>query len=171
MEGSAQELPEVGLGPAFRAGLALANACGMSAKILTVAQFMTRSPWTIGVDQPLSLAHRMMRTNHVRHLPVLAGGKLVGMVTERDLAIIEASRRLDLDKATVEKAMCTEVHCVSSDASLVDVARRMAGDRYGSAVVIDGSAVIGIFTTVDALLALAHLLDASERPRHRHAAL
>jgi acetoin utilization protein AcuB len=141
----------------------------MSAK-LTVAQFMTRSPYTIGADQPLSLAHRMMRTNNLRHLPVLAEGQLVGLVSERDLAVIEASRRLDADKATVDKAMTAEPYAVAPGAALVDVVREMAAQRHGSAVVVDGGNVVGIFTTVDALLALAHVLDGGVRQRARHAA-
>ena len=56
----------------------------MSAKV-TVAQFMTRHPHTIGSDQPISLAHRMMRANDLRHLPVLAKDKVVGVVSIRDL--------------------------------------------------------------------------------------
>ncbi len=142
----------------------------MSAK-LTVAQFMTRSPYTIGVDQSLSLAHRMMRANQLRHLPVLAEGQLVGLVSERDLALIEASRRLDADKATVDKAMMVDPYCVSPDASLVEVARQMATQRHGSAVVVENGNVVGIFTTVDALLALAHVLDSGVRQRARQAAL
>jgi acetoin utilization protein AcuB len=52
---------------------------------LTVERFMTRSPLTIGQDQPLAAAHRMMREHRVRHLPVLDGGMLVGVVSQRDL--------------------------------------------------------------------------------------
>jgi acetoin utilization protein AcuB len=137
----------------------------------TVSQFMTRAPYTVGVDQSLSVAHRIMRTHDLRHLPVLAGGKLVGLVSERDLALAEASRRLDLDKATVDKAMAADPYCVAHDASLVAVAKHMAGCRHGSAIVMDGDVVVGIFTTVDALLALAYVVGESERPRTRHAAV
>ena len=136
-----------------------------------VAQFMTRTPCTIGVDQPLSLAHRVMRENNLRHLPVLDQGRLVGLVSERDLANIEASRRLDADKAAVEKAMTADPYCVAPNTSLVEVARQMATHRYGAAIVVDGVDVVGIFTSVDALFALAHVLDRSVRPRPHQAAL
>jgi acetoin utilization protein AcuB len=126
---------------------------------------MTRALCTIGVDQPLSLAHRVMRENNLRHLPVLDQGKLVGLVSERDLALIEASRRLDVDEVAVEKAMTANPYCVAPDASLVEVARQMATRRYGAAIVVDGVDVVGIFTSVDALLALAHVLDRSLRSR------
>jgi acetoin utilization protein AcuB len=137
----------------------------------TVSQFMTRAPYTVGVDQSLSVAHRIMRAHDLRHLPVLSDGRLVGLISERDLALVEALRRLDLDKATVDKAMVREPYSVAPDASLVEVARAMASCRHGSAVVVEAGAVIGIFTTVDALLALAYVLGEGERPRSRHAAM
>jgi acetoin utilization protein AcuB len=137
----------------------------------TVSQFMTRAPYTVGVDQSLSVAHRIMRAHDLRHLPVLAEGKLVGLVSERDLAIVEALRRLDLDKATVEKAMVCDPYSVGPQAPLIEVARAMAACRHGSAVVVEDGAVIGIFTTVDALLALGHVLGEIEPTRSRHAAL
>jgi acetoin utilization protein AcuB len=135
---------------------------------LTVSQFMTRAPHTVGIDQSLSVAHRIMRDHDLRHLPVLANGKLVGLVSERDLVLVEALRRLDVDQATVEKAMSREPYCVAPETPLVEVVRAMAACRHGSAVILDGDVVAGIFTTVDALLALAFVVD-EDRPRSRHA--
>jgi acetoin utilization protein AcuB len=126
----------------------------------TIAQYMTRHPQTIGVDQVLALARRMMREHAVRHLPVLAAGLVVGVITERDLALAESARRLDLDRATVAQAMGRTAYCVSPEAALVDVVREMALCRHDAAVVLDGDQVVGIFTSVDALLALAHVLGA-----------
>jgi acetoin utilization protein AcuB len=51
----------------------------------TVDKYMTSHPHTIGVDQPLSLAHKIMTEFRIRHLPVLDGGKLVGVISDRDL--------------------------------------------------------------------------------------
>jgi acetoin utilization protein AcuB len=137
---------------------------------LTVSQFMTRAPHTVGIDQTLSVAHRIMRDHDLRHLPVLASGKLVGLVTERDLALVEALRRLDIDQTTVEKAMTRDPYTVTPDTPVVEVARRMAACRHGSVVVLDGDVVAGIFTTVDALLALAFVIE-GERARPRAALL
>ena len=50
----------------------------MSKAIPSVQKYMTTSPHTIGDDQPMSLAHRMMREHKIRHLPVLRGAKIVG---------------------------------------------------------------------------------------------
>lgn len=130
----------------------------MTKAIPSIQKFMTTSPHSVGPDQPLSLAHRMMHDHHIRHLPVLAGGRLVGMLTERDVALITAMKDVDETKTTVEEAMSTAVYSVSPDASLDEVAATMAEHKYGSAVVLSNAKVVGVFTTVDACRALSELL-------------
>jgi acetoin utilization protein AcuB len=136
---------------------------------LTIDRFMSRDPYTIGVDQPLSVAHRMMREHHIRHLPVLEDGKLVGMVTERDLALIETLNNTDPVSATVAEAMTPDPYLVGPHMPLGEVAREMADKRIGSAVVVDRGHVIGIFTSVDALQALLLMVN-GKKPSARRAA-
>jgi acetoin utilization protein AcuB len=62
----------------------------------------------------------------------------------------------------VEEAMTAQPFTVPPDAALEDVARAMAEQKYGSAVVVDKGAVVGLFTTTDALRALSSML---RRPR------
>jgi acetoin utilization protein AcuB len=126
--------------------------------IPAVHKYMTTTPFTIGAEQPLERAQALMRTHQIRHLPVLRGGKLEGMVTERDVALIEALDGVDPGKMLVEDAMTTDVYAVAPDAPLDEVAREMASRKYGSAVVVDNTKVVGIFTTVDLAAALAELL-------------
>ena len=120
----------------------------------TVADFMTPSPLTIGDDQSLAHAHEMMRDHRIRHLPVLHGGKLVGVVSLGDLHLIETLGESDLDKIAVEDAMTPDPYVVQPDAELREVAGTMAAHKYGTAIVARGSKVVGIFTTTDALRAL-----------------
>jgi acetoin utilization protein AcuB len=130
----------------------------MSKPIPHISKYMTTTPHTIGVDQTLATAHRLMRDHHFRHLPVLQGGKLVGMVTERDLALIETLKDVDPTKVTVEDAMTPAPYTVAPTAPLDEVVSTMAEHRYGSAVVVDNNHVVGVFTTVDALVAFSDLL-------------
>lgn len=130
----------------------------MKSRPITVGQYMTVCPHTIGHDQPLSRARQMMRQYGIRHLPVLDGGRLVGIVSSRDLDFVESLRDVDPEKLTVEEAMSQEPYTVSPHTPLEQVATTMADHRYGSAVVIEGNQVIGVFTTVDALRALADTL-------------
>ena len=126
----------------------------------TIEAFMTASPHTIGRDQPLTVAKEVMSRHGVRHLPVLEGGQLVGVVSERDVAFIGSVRDLEASELTVGEAMSPEVYTVSRTELLRNAAANMARHRYGSAIVVDGNRVVGLFTTVDALRALQAVLDA-----------
>ena len=126
----------------------------------SIKKFMTPSPHTIGRDQTLSFAQRILREHDIRHLPVLEGGKLVGVVSERDVALVEALRDVDPTKVEVGEAMSANVFAVEPGASLDEVAAEMASRKYGCAVVVDHGKVVGVFTTIDALAALRQLLGA-----------
>ena len=131
----------------------------MSKPIPTIEKYMTASPHSIGVEQTLARAQAMMQEHKIRHLPVLHGGKLVGVLSDRDLHLIETLRDVDPERVTVEEAMSPTVYTVSPRASLDEVVREMAAHRYGCAVIVDNGKVVGVFTTVDALVAFADLLE------------
>jgi acetoin utilization protein AcuB len=124
-----------------------------------IARYMTCQPWTIRSDAKLSQAQQLMREHGIRHLPVLEGGVLVGIVSERDLRLIETIPGTDPDELTVEEAMVADVYTVTALDSVDFVVEKMAERKYGSAVVLNTrGAVEGIFTTVDALQVLAEVL-------------
>lgn len=129
----------------------------MSGKVL-VSQYMTPSPHTIGAEQSLSRAHELMRAHSIRHLPVLHGGKLVGIVTERDLHLVETLADVDDKSVPVEDAMMTVPYEVQPETPLDEVAQVMAEHKYGSAVVTKAGHVVGMLTTVDICRALADAL-------------
>jgi acetoin utilization protein AcuB len=124
--------------------------------IPSIESFMTAAPHSIGVDQ--ALAHAFLRKHSIRHLPVLSGGTLVGILTERDLSLIEALGGTDTNRTTVEEVMTTSVYAVTPETPLDEVATMMSEKKYGSAVVMRKGKVLGIFTTVDACRALAEIL-------------
>jgi acetoin utilization protein AcuB len=123
-----------------------------------IRDYMSASPHTIGSEQPLSRAHEVMRENKVRHLPVLHGGQLAGMVTVRDLHLVETLKDVDPETVKVEEAMTPNPYVVSPTVSLKQVADEMAVRKLGSAIVVDAGKVVGVFTTVDALRALSEAL-------------
>jgi acetoin utilization protein AcuB len=129
----------------------------------TIKKFMTHGPHTIGREQMLSSAHDVMREHGIRHLPVLEGGKLVGLLSQRDLHLVETFRDVDPAKTKVDEAMSTDVYITGPDSGLDEVATHMAEHKYGSAVIVERGKVIGVFTTVDALHALAKLTEPSPR--------
>ena len=124
-----------------------------------IAKYMTAGPHTIGREQSLIAAKQVMHKNHVRHLPVLHAGKLVGVVSERELDVISALP--GSNQLSVEDAMVPDVYAISEDAQLETVAAEMARLKIGSAVVLKGDDVVGVFTAVDGLRALADALKAT----------
>jgi acetoin utilization protein AcuB len=129
---------------------------------LTVASFMTPAPHLIGRQQTLAVAHLLMRTHGIRHLPVLDGGRLVGVVSERDLHLVETLTDTEPMTTLIEEAMTQDPLTVSPDARLADVAKLMHTHRRGSVIVVDRGHVVGIFTAVDALRVLADLASGKD---------
>lgn len=123
----------------------------------TIRELMTASPHTIGADQPIDEAMRRMRVAQIRHLPVLEGAQLVGLLSDRDVRLVEA---LDKSKQMrVADAMSPEPYVVDADEELSAVVSTMATRKIGSAIVTDKRRVVGIFTTTDALhLLMRHLV-------------
>ena len=130
----------------------------MSKAIPAIHKYMTTSPHSIGSDQTLAKAHEMMHTHDIRHLPVLAGGKLVGMLTDRDLHLIESMAGVEPRVSKVDDAMSTNVYSVAPETPLDEVVAAMGERKYGSAVVMQNGKTVGIFTTVDLCRAFAELL-------------
>jgi acetoin utilization protein AcuB len=133
----------------------------------TIREYMTPSPHTIGADQMLTVANEIMRDNRIRHLPVLRGGKLVGILSQRDVHLIASLPSVDLAEVPVEDAMTDNVYDVAPETPLEEVAAVMAAHKYGAALVVDKGHVTGVFTTVDALHALA---DGGAKTRRARAA-
>ncbi len=125
--------------------------------------YMTPTPHTIGHQQPLIVAQRMMHDHGIRHLPVLDGGKLVGLLSERDVLLVESLPGTDPTEVRAEEAMSQDILTANPDAALADVVETMVERKLGSAVAIDGEHVVGVLTTVDALRALLDRLAAPAR--------
>jgi acetoin utilization protein AcuB len=137
----------------------------MNSNIPAIERYMTPSPHTIGRDQPLLVAHRMMEQHSIRHLPVLEAGHLLGVLSERDLRLIESLPGVDPATFKVEDAMSQTPFHVTPDVPLATVVSEMAAHKYGCAVVVRYGRVVGIFTTTDALEVLWSLLR-KNRDRH-----
>jgi acetoin utilization protein AcuB len=131
----------------------------MSKAIPAMQKYMTTSPHSIGGDQTIQKASEMMHEHEIRHLPVLRGGKLIGILTDRDVKLITSLGGPDAEAYPVEEAMTDEPYTVGPDTPLDEVVTEMAEKRYGSAVVLQNQKVVGIFTTVDACRALSELLN------------
>lgn len=125
-----------------------------------IHKYMTPMPHTIGQDIPLKTALDMMRDGGFRHLPVQNAGKLVGILTDRDIKL--AFSFANTEKLTVEEVMTSDPYTVSPDMPLNRVVEQMAEHKYGCAVVKqENGKVVGIFTAIDALRAFGETLSSN----------
>ena len=125
----------------------------------TIGEAMSKNPISVGQEQPLQVARELMREHRIRHLTVLHGGQLVGILSQRDLYLMETLVDVDSETAKVEEAMSPEAYAVTADTPLREVAHHMAQNHLGSAVVMDKYEVLGVFTTTDAVRELARALS------------
>lgn len=129
----------------------------MTMEYTTVGEHMTPVAYSVGDDQTLAEATLRMRDLDVRHLPVMRGSRLVGILSERDIAVLKARSNASLDELGVADAMTRDPYHVPSTTPLAQVALAMGTHRYGAALIVDDGEVKGIFSTTDGMLALARL--------------
>lgn len=120
---------------------------------------MTEQPHTIGYDRPLENAQKMMREHEIRHLPVLKASELVGVLSDRDINLVLKFESPSATKMNVEEACTYSPFVTTAEAPLIQVVDEMRERKIGSAVIVDkDKKVVGIFTDIDAMRALADLL-------------
>lgn len=131
-------------------------------KIPAVKAVMTPFPYHVGVDDPLEEARRLMDEHGIRHLPVERGERLVGLISERDLRLVESSAPNAAARGhlKVGDACIFEPYAVDLETPLDVVAAEMARRHIGSAIVLRHGKLAGIFTVTDACRALSSVLRA-----------
>jgi len=137
------------------------------AQTLLVEDLMTRSPLTVEASRSLADAKRLMKRWGVRHLPVMDDGELVGLISDRDVKLIEAHSDTRASDIALAEAMSRAPWTVAPTTPLEVAVRHMARHKLGSSVVVDNKKVVGIFTSNDGLRALAQVLAHSRDPEPR----
>jgi len=143
----------------FTVAIGTAGDDPMTLSNRTISEIMSPLTHSIGIEQSMSEAAHRMHSFAIRHLPVLRGGRLVGILSERDLAMVESLPDVDPNKVSVAEAMTSEPYAVPPGASLPAVLREMAAHKYGTAVIVVEERPVGIVTTTDALRLCVSLLE------------
>jgi len=121
---------------------------------------------TIGANDSLSTVEDIMRLGGVRHLPVVRGGKLVGVVSERDLLRISLSnlnesgyeeRRAFLQILAIERAMSSPAIVVGPSETIAKAALLLAENKIGCLPVVEGEDLVGLITVTDVMYYFAGL--------------
>jgi acetoin utilization protein AcuB len=124
----------------------------------SISQYMTREPYSIPSTSSAATARAVMQSHLVRHLPILDGPEVVGLVACAELDAMATVAGADLETLSVSCVMSKPV-TVWGSAPLDEVADMMSEKKCDCVVVLGGHGVQGIFTATDALRALGALLQ------------
>jgi CBS domain-containing protein len=120
---------------------------------MKVGEVMTANVVTIGPEATLTEAARRMRVLDVGPLPVSDGGRLVGMLTDRDIAVRATAEGCDPETTRVSDVMTRDVVCCFEHDDVRQAARSMARYRKRRLVVVDAAGrVVGIVSLGDLAL-------------------
>lgn len=126
----------------------------------TVREIMMGSPVTLKPGDGLDLANDIIAIGRIRHIPVVDEGKLVGLLSERDLlgaaanrifGITNKSRSALLKSARIKDVMKKNVVTVEPDTPIKDAARLMADKKIGCVPVLHEGSLVGLVTTTNVL--------------------
>ncbi len=129
---------------------------------MKVREIMTRNPVTLTPRNTLAEAKRMADEHGLRRFPVVSGGKLVGIVTDRDMrqalpstAVVHERRYSDyvLDRVLVGGIMSRELTVVKPDTPVEEAARLILEHKVGGLPVVSRDKLVGIITETDILRA------------------
>lgn len=128
---------------------------------------MSREIVTLSPDETAATALALCRERRIRHLPVLREGRLVGIVSDRDLrsstpALGDPERAAALQEILVRDVMAGQVMTVLPDDPIEQAANTMREGKIGSLPVLDGDELVGIVTASDVMDALVYLVGAHE---------
>lgn len=132
-------------------------------QIPMIDKYMTVMPHTINNTMPIKTAMEMMREHRIRHLPVQNAGKLMGVLTDRDIKL--ASSFTGAAELTVEDVMTPDPYIAKPHTPLDQIVFEMAEHKYGCAVIQqENGKVVGIFTATDGLRVLGEILQTNYKP-------
>jgi len=134
----------------------------------TVSRWMTTNLVVIDTDASIVEAIHLLKEHNIRRLPVVSGGKVAGILTERMLKDYTPSKATSLDtwevhyllsKTPVSAAMNPNPNRVAPDTNVAEAAKIIHDRKLNGILVMDGESLVGIFTTTDALQALADICN------------
>jgi len=126
---------------------------------MLVQDVMQQPARAVAAGTTLSTAYQIMRTHHIRHLPVVENGRVVGIVTDRDLRFATSALHptpFPAD-ASVEQVMTRNPLTATPRDPVEEAARLMRAHKVGCLPVVEGDTLTGIVTVSDLLDAIIRL--------------
>ena len=129
--------------------------------VILVRDVMTRALVTVGRHDSCASARRLMDEHRIRHLPVVEDGRLVGIVSDRDLRSVPVGG----PAVIVDRIMARSPVAVAPQTRIEHAARLMLDGRIGALVVVERDAVVGIVSYVDVLRAFVQVIETATQER------
>lgn len=124
-----------------------------------ISAIMTKDVITLNHTDNLETAETLFKKNNIRHIPVVSGEAIIGMLSYTDLLRISFADAVDENEESVdtvvynmfsiEQVMAKNLISVSSDALIKDVAEILAKKEFHALPVVDNDKLVGIVTTTD----------------------
>lgn len=127
---------------------------------LPVDEYTSPCPIVIDMQQSAHDAINLMMKHNIRHLPVVDGQRVVGIISDRDTRIVNGISNSTQIK--VADLMQDAPYHVEKNTPLLEVVFHLSDEKIGSAIVTDNGRLDGIFTTTDALNALVDMLKSAD---------
>jgi acetoin utilization protein AcuB len=136
----------------------------MAAMQVAVEEYTTPNPITAEENMPIGDVQRLMADHGVRHLPVVRDGRVVGVISDRDVRVVLGLSIEHQQQVRAGDVMAVDPLTVSAATPLDEVAYAMSDRKVGSAIVNDEQGeLLGIFTATDALNALIEVTRSLRR--------
>jgi signal-transduction protein with cAMP-binding, CBS, and nucleotidyltransferase domain len=128
-----------------------------------ITHIMTSQVHTVAVNTSLAEVEHIMKKKHIRHIPIVEGGRILGMVSLTDLqrlsytssfAEVDAEAEDDVpiyNFLTLEQVMVRDPFCIQKTATVGDACDVLTRMDFHALPVVDGKELLGIVTTTDLL--------------------
>ena len=129
---------------------------------MKVGEIMQKDVVSATPNMSLAQVQRLMHDKRIRHIPVVSGNRLVGIVTDRDIreaspspatTLTRGEINYQMDTTSIEICMSRVVMTVHADDDLAQAARVLLEHKYGCVPVVAGTQLVGIITEIDCLQA------------------
>ncbi|TDQ39428.1 CBS domain-containing protein [Thiopseudomonas denitrificans] len=130
----------------------------MKQLIVPVEEFTTPDPVSIEETMALDELLRLMSDEGFRHLPVMRGGELAGIISDRDVRLFAGMPAAERAGLTAADIMTEDLLTIDASTPLDEAALQMSANKVSSLIVREGDEFLGIFTATDALNALVEVL-------------
>ncbi|MFK8164133.1 MAG: CBS domain-containing protein [Lewinella sp.] len=126
-------------------------------KRMPVSKIMSTDLLSVNTSQNLREVDAIIKNQHIRHVPVVSGDKIIGMLSKTDLQKISFVNTMDgdglttamYDNLSIEQVMTKDITTVDQDDTILDVATILSKNEFHALPVTSGGSLVGIVTTTD----------------------